>query len=78
MNPFNEDQIKYLEKVYGLKPVGETLPVRDGIVTKEDKVWWRCSSGPQLITAENDWRNIKEFPEIYSLNEPKVEVKYLD
>lgn len=74
---FTEAELRELEIVFGLKRE-ETLPVRDGVVRKDTKVWWRGNDGPQLITAGDEWVNIKEYPDAYQLKEPKTKVEYLD
>jgi hypothetical protein len=76
---FTEEQLKELETVFGIKR-GKTLPVRDGVVTKESMVWWRCSDGPQHVLAgsETHWENIHDFPNAYQLAEPDVKIQYLD
>ena len=62
MSHFNEEQLKELECIFGLTRVVtiNTLPVRDGIVTKEDIVWWRCDRGlpfEQTTTqGERPWK----------------------
>jgi len=77
---FSKDQLEIIEKALlhaGLK----MLPVRDGFATDKTAVWWRSESGPQYINeAGNHWRNIKEYPEHYSLGEPRcsIVVTYLD
>lgn len=77
---FTQEQLQYLEAVFGLKPIQETLPVRDGVVTKETKVWWRGAAGPELVHAndKNHWGNIKRYPEIYQLKKPDFKVTYRD
>ena len=80
MTHFTQEQLKELETIYGLKrvlPEG-TLPVRDGVVTKETKVWWRGQTGPDHVVARYHWENICEFPKVYQLAEPKRKLVYVD
>lgn len=77
MSLFTEEQLQELEAVFNLKRV-ETLPVRDGRVCKGDSVWWRCVEGPQHLTANLHWRNIEEFPEAYSIKEPRYTITYTE
>ena len=72
---FTEEQIKELETIFGLKHI-ESLPVRDGIITRNQKLWWRSKNGPELVSAENHWLNINDNPDLYQLNQPKI--KYED
>ena len=80
MAHFTEEQLQELATIFGLKKVEDVLPVRDGFVTKKTMVWWRCEEGPILIkTGEpTHWENIKEYPRVYQLNKPKVQIKYED
>lgn len=75
MSNFTEAQLLELEKLYGLTRIGETACVRDGRITKGDKVWWRCEEGPQLIDSNTPahWRNIQAFPAAYQINQPLVD-----
>jgi hypothetical protein len=63
-----------LEKLREYFP--DLIPVRDGVVKEHQKVWWRSEEGPQHISVlEGCHRsNIKEFPELYSLQEPKFRI----
>ena len=42
MTHFTDEQLQELATIFGLKKVEDLLPVRDGFVTKETMVWWRC------------------------------------
>ena len=81
MANFTREQLKELETLYGLKRVEtEVLPVRDGVVTRDSKVWWRGESGAQHIRAGelSHWRNSREYPSAYQLKEPTRKVVYAD
>lgn len=78
MTHFTEEQLKELETLFDLKRTQEVLPVRDGVVIKNQKVWWRGEDGPQHVLAEKEWANIREFPNLYQLAEPRVQVIYVD
>lgn len=78
MAQFTEEQLNELERIYGLKRVAESIEVRDGMLMRGEKVWWRCENGPELVNSEKDWYNICKFPEAYSINEPRTKVEYLD
>ncbi len=76
MSHFNEEQLKELECIFGLTRVVtiNTLPVRDGIVTKEDIVWWRCDEGAKQVKAKDHWYNIKGWPSGYQRKQPVVKL----
>ena len=76
MSHFNEEQLKELECIFGLTRVVtiNTLPVRDGIVTKEDIVWWRCDEGAEQVKAKDHWDNIKRWPFGYQRKQPVVKL----
>ena len=74
---FTEEQLDEIATTFGLKRE-ETLPVRDGVVTKATKVWWRGVHGPKRVTASEDWRNIRNYPDLYQLKEPSTRITYLD
>lgn len=80
MAHFTEEQLQELATIFGLKKQEDLLPVRDGVVTKETMVWWRCEEGPILAKAGDPthWENIKKYPKAYQLNQPKVQIKYKD
>lgn len=50
----------------------KVLRVRDGFVTPDDMVWWRSKNGPVLVQASRDWCNIRDYPQFYQIEEPKV------
>ena len=76
MSHFNEEQLKELECIFGLTRVVtiNTLPVRDGIVTKEDIVWWRGDEGAEQVGAKDHWDNIKRWPFLYQRKQPVVKL----
>lgn len=79
MTHFTKEQLQELETRYGLKPVADVRPVRDGMVHKESKVWWRGVDGPEEVTAgDGHWSNILAFPEAYSVEKPRYRVTYTD
>jgi hypothetical protein len=80
MTHFTEGQLLELETRYGLKPVAEVIPVRDGMVTKESLVWWRGSDGPEEAKAGDPahWENIRRFPKAYQIGKPSYRVTYSD
>ena len=63
---FNVDISKYI------------LPVSDGCVCEESMVWWKGECGPQFVSASTYWYNIKDYPNVYSVKEPRYTVTYLD
>jgi len=79
MSHFTEEQLTEIATVFGLTFV-ESLPVRDGRVTKTTKVWWRSSEGPELVEAghPSHWCNIELYPGSYQLVRPKVNLQYKD
>lgn len=80
MPHFTEEQLQELATYFGLKKVEETLPVRDGLVSKDTLVWWRGQQGPEhtLAGSPEHWENIRKFPKTYQLKEPRVRVVYED
>ena len=78
MANFTEEQLRELETTFGLIRQ-ETLPVRDGVVARNDKVWWRSANGPEYVSVHAmHWENIKNFPSAYQIAEPKTAITYLD
>lgn len=81
MPHFTEEQLQELETVFALKRV-ESLPVRDGRVTKSCDVWWRSVAGPERVRAgiTVHWENIRLYPDAYQIAKPKTNIKvtYLD
>lgn len=77
MAEFTEAQLKELETVFNLTRV-ETLPIADGRTMKNQKVWWKCNTGPQWVTAESHWENIQGYPHLYSFAHPSYTVQYTD
>lgn len=71
---FTAEQIAELATIFGLtvKEPDNILPVRDGVVRKDDMVWWRGDHGPQHVKAERDWTNIRDYPDLYSLVKPAI------
>lgn len=56
----------------------DVLPVSDGCVCEESMVWWKSEIGPVHVKASDDWCNIKDYPNFYSVKEPRYAVTYLD
>lgn len=79
MSQFTEEQLKELETVFGLKRE-ESLPVRDGRVTRDSMVWWRGAKGPEQVRADSGthWHNISAYPDVYQLAQPVYRVEYFD
>ena len=73
-----EVQLDQIAKTFGLKREFDVLPVRDGTVVRDSKVWWRGIKGPVLITAGEDWSNIQQFPHLYQFEQPRTKVTYMD
>ena len=72
-----EAQLNQIASVFGLTKK-EHFPVMDGYVTLDDKVWWRCEDGPQLVNVCEHIKNLKEFPNVYQLARPKTKIVYLE
>lgn len=72
MPHFTKEQLQELATIFGLTMAEETLPVRDGVVTKETYVWWRGTHGPEKVLAERDWKNIRDYPGLYQLKKPEI------
>lgn len=71
MPHFTEEQLQELETLYGLQRK-DTLPIKDGYVSKTSKVWWRGANGPEHVKAEEHWDNIQKYPQLYSFIRPKI------
>lgn len=78
MTFFSDKQIEELEVIFGIKRVEGVLQVRDGYVTPNDMVWWRCVDGPVQVAVRTHSGNIKENPEYYQIKRPKFTIEYLD
>lgn len=77
MSSFTNEQIKELETIFNIKRAEETLPVRDGVVTKSTMVWWRGDRELDQVMAGDDWENIKKYPRVYQLEKPLIiRIKY--
>ena len=77
MSNFTEEQLRELEVAFGLKRQ-DSLPVKDGRVTRDSLVWWRCVDGPVRETAGQHWENITRAPQFYSIAEPVYRIEYMD
>jgi hypothetical protein len=84
---FTPDQLIEIATVFSLSldkinlSSKEYATIRDGnVIKKGDSVWWRSSNGPELVISskDNHWGNIKNYPDLYQLTEPKTEIIYLD
>jgi hypothetical protein len=73
---FSSSQIQYLSEVFGIDASEEVLKVSDGFVRKASVVWWKYQFGPENVKASEHWVNIKDYPEVYSIKEPKFKVVY--
>ena len=56
--------------VYRVKPQ-KAIKVRDGFVSTEDKVWWHCADGLELVLVDDHIWNIEDYPRLYSINKPE-------
>lgn len=74
---FSQEQLEFIAKYF--KPVGDIRAVRDGIVTINDPVWWRCECGPELVSGNfkpgSHWDNMLEHWQYYQIDEPKYEYR---
>jgi hypothetical protein len=77
MAHFTEEELDEIGVAFGLTRV-DTLPVRDGVVSKETMVWWRGEHTCERVKAERDWINIRNYPQAYSLEEPNYRIQYED
>lgn len=78
MSNFTEEQLAELEAVFGIKRQ-DSLPVRDGRVTRDSMVWWRGDKQCLHVKAGIDWDNIRLYPHIYQLAQPEVKrIEYRD
>ena len=78
MSAFTIEQYRELINLFG--DPDTQLPVRDGIASKGDMVWWHGEYGPSYDSVDSQWSNIRQYPGVYSVNKPKYEqsrVKYI-
>lgn len=75
---FTKEQMEWLSTYFDITSakISETLPVRDGYVFKDSKLWWHGEFGPKRVTAISEWNNIYTYPEVYSVEEPKYRIVY--
>jgi hypothetical protein len=73
---FTEPQVNYLSEVFGIDATEEVLKVSDGFVKNSSKIWWKYNFGPEHVKASEHWDNIKDYPDAYSVKEPKYKVVY--
>lgn len=78
MPHFTNDQLDEIATVFGLRRKTDVLPIKDGVVSKDQKVWWRGEDGPEFVIAEKEWDNIRHYPEIYSHVRPAGKFVYED
>lgn len=57
------------------KPI---LAISDGWVhrNQEEKVWWKCEDGPELVEVNEHWTNIRNYPHFYSYEKPAFKIIY--
>ncbi|SDH10919.1 hypothetical protein SAMN05216466_107131 [Paraburkholderia phenazinium] len=79
MPHFTDEQLAELETAFGIKRQ-DSLPVRDGRVTRESMVWWRALTGPECVRADSGthWHNISQFPHVYQITKPIYKIQYTD
>lgn len=72
------EDLKQIAEVFGLD-MPNTIKVKDGYVKATDKVWWWAEEGPQFVslTDHTHLSNVKDYPEVYSINRPAYKVEYL-
>lgn len=71
------EQLDQIAQVFHLDRKA-TIKVRDGFVSPDDVVWWWCENGPQKVSVSIHMDNIKEFPNVYSIKEPRTKVQYVE
>lgn len=77
MSLLTEEQLNQIATVFGLK-AKKHFPVRDGYVTEDDKVWWRCENGPEHVLVKQHMHDLLEFPQAYQLARPQTKIVYLE
>ena len=74
-----EEIANFVEKTFGLTvDRRERFAVQDGFVLATDKVWWWSSEGPEHVLVADHAKNIRDYPNAYSITEPRTKVIYLD
>ena len=73
-----EMQVALVKQQYNFDMSTEVLPVSDGCVCMDSMVFWKSEEGPKYTRAVNDWENIRQYPQFYSVSEPSYTVTYLD
>ena len=72
----DKDKINGLLLLLGMHDI-PVLEVSDGFVSKKSKCWWKSVDGPYVVSCEQDWDNIKQYPHLYSLEKPRFKLEYL-
>jgi hypothetical protein len=72
-----DEQLDQIAQVFNLNRKA-TIKVRDGFIAPDDMVWWWSENRPEKVIASRHLENIKEFPNVYSIKEPRTKIIYLD
>lgn len=74
----SSEDLKQIAKAFGLTPIQEVISISDGLVSKEDYVWWHEADGPKYLklTEPGHWRNASNYPNLYSKKKPVVMCYY--
>lgn len=78
---FTSEEIQELSKIFGITPIKEKYPVKDGFVTEDDMVWWHGETDliHTRVGDPSHFHNVKECPNVYSIQKPRYyeEVKII-
>lgn len=48
----------------------DKIELKDGFAKWGDNVWWNCRTGAKIVKVADHWFNMKNFPELYSIDPP--------
>jgi hypothetical protein len=72
---YTKQQVELACEIFNV-PYDQVILLRDGLLVKGGKVWWRSEDGPEHVKSEDDWDNIVECPDVYQMKEPKIKIVY--
>jgi hypothetical protein len=70
---FTKEQVDFISRYFVPTVLDSVRVVRDGIVTKSDKVWWRMEDGPMEVVGNlgTHWKNMSNYPNVYQHDKPE-------
>jgi hypothetical protein len=75
-----KEELEQVAIHFGVQPAltAEQIRISDGIASIYQNVWWKASNGPEYVSlqASNHLQNAKSYPDVYSIDKPKVWCSY--